>query len=373
MIAKIKKQDLCYLFSELKKTHKVIGPKIESNVQMLSSIDFSDIPAGYVDYHSAGMYRLVKSDKTDFFTFSNGPESFKRYLTPPQIEIYSYKASRKRFATVSLTDREQPFAFFGMRACDRAALKLYDRVFLEGVFRDHSYDLLRGNLLIIAVNCIYPSYNCFCLSAGTGPELRDGYDLLITELEDAFLLESGSQQGARIMNVLPLIEADNSDIIEKASRIRHCKEMFKKSINLDELPGLIYQNLEHPIWLNIAERDLECGNCTQVCPTCFCSSSYDFIELKGISRKLSGVSGKKVRKWDSCFSRNFARVHGGNFRSSRKARYRHWFAHKLAYCMEQFGLHGCVGCGRCITWCPAGIDITHELEALRVAKQVGTV
>lgn len=365
MISKIKKPDLSYLFSEIKKTHTVVGPKIRDGVLTLSSIDSGDLPAGYTDRQAAGMYRLVKSDKTEIFAYSSGFDSFKKFLNPPYAELFSYKASKNTFLTASLISHHTPYAFFGIRACDRAALKLYDRVFLEGVNREPCYESLRHNLLIIAVNCVYPGDNCFCLSTGTGPELRDGYDLLITELKDSLLLESGSQAGSKIMKSLPLTAVTDADIQEKASRLENSRKIFKKSVNLDGLPALIYRNFEHPVWQDISERDLECGNCTQVCPTCFCTSSYDSIELKGILKRFSSMSGKKVKKWDSCFSRNFARVHGGNFRTTRRARYRHWFAHKLAYCFEQFGLPGCVGCGRCITWCPAGIDITQELEALR--------
>lgn len=365
MISKIKKQDLSFLFLELQKTHNIIGHKIEKDVLMLSSIDFGDIPAGYTDRQAAGMYRLVKSDNHDIFTFSSGPDSFKRYLNPPYSEVFAYQVSKRKFNASAIKSYDNPFAFFGMRACDRAALKFYDRVFLEGVVRDFCYETLRDNLLIIALNCLYPGDNCFCLSAGTGPEFTDGYDLLITELEEEFLLETGSQAGSRLINSLPLISVNQKDIDEKALRIKNCKEKFKKTIIFSELPELVYRNLEHPRWSDIAERDLECGNCTQVCPTCFCTSAFYNLEFRGIAKNFSTLSGKKIKKWDSCFSRNFARVHGGNFRISRRARYRHWFAHKLAYSMEQFGLLGCVGCGRCITWCPAGIDITQELEALR--------
>lgn len=368
MISKIKKQDLEYLFSKLKKTHRVIGPKIVNDVIVLSDIDFDDIPVGYKDQQTAGSYRLAKSDESIMFGFSPGPDSFKRFLNPPKLEIFSFKASKKGFSITPMLNQEKPFAFFAMRACDREALRLYDRIFLEGVIKDPHYDMLRQNSLIIALNCVYPGDNCFCASIGTGPEVIEGYDLLITELNDYLLLESGSAEGDRIMNGLPHEQANDMDIAEKKSSLDRCRSKFKKTMRFNELPMLIYKNLEHQRWLDTADRDLECGNCTQVCPTCFCNSMYDSVLLNGISKKFSEISGQKIRVWDSCFSRNFARVHGGNFRLSRKARYRHWVAHKLAYCMEQFGLPGCVGCGRCITWCPVGIDITQELEALRVVR-----
>ena len=108
----------------------------------------------------------------------------------------------------------------------------------------------------------------------------------------------------------------------------------------------------------MAERCLACGSCTSVCPTCFCVTTEDFTDL------AAGLS-RRVRRWDSCFSVDFTYIHGGNVRTSIAARYRQWLTHKLGSWHEQFGTPGCVGCGRCITWCPAGIDITEEAGVLR--------
>jgi sulfhydrogenase subunit beta (sulfur reductase) len=362
---KLKKEHLHFLFDVVKASHKVIGPKIESGVIVLGEIDLHDIPAGFEDHQKAGSYRLLKGERSETFSFSPGPDSFKRFLHPPVSEMFTFRGSRTGMTITPPRQKEKPSAFIGVRACDLAALKLYDRIFLEGPERDPLYEPLRRDSLVIAIDCSYPGDNCFCQSTGTGPAVTEGFDMALTELDDSFLLDAGTIAGQRLLDGLPLEEARESDMEERAERTERCLGMMKKSIRADELPGLIYRNLDHPHWAEIAERDLECGNCTQVCPTCFCNSRYDLMRLAGISPRAREISGTRVRKWDSCFSRNFARVHGGNFRPSRRARYRQWMSHKLAYTFEQFGLPGCVGCGRCITWCPAGIDITHELEALR--------
>ncbi len=358
---RLKKERLGILFDRLENAYRIIGPKVENGVIVLGEIDLKDIPAGLEDRQQAGNYRLVKSERPEIFSFSVGPHSFKRFLHPAMSEIFAFKGSRRRIVISPRLREEKPLAFVGIRACDISALRLYDRVFLEGPVKDPAYELRRSHSLTIAVHCLYPGENCFCHSMGTGPFLTDGFDIAATELEDSFLLETGTAAGQGLLNGLPLEDATDEDVKEKAARIEGCLKMMRKSIRAGELPRLIYRNLDHPHWADIAARDLECGNCTQVCPTCFCSSVYDLVRLRGITRQ-SEISGSRVRKWDSCFSRNFARVHGGNFRPSRRARYRQWMSHKLAYTMEQFGLPGCVGCGRCITWCPAGIDITKELE-----------
>ncbi|MBV8527642.1 MAG: 4Fe-4S dicluster domain-containing protein, partial [Candidatus Dormibacteraeota bacterium] len=106
-----------------------------------------------------------------------------------------------------------------------------------------------------------------------------------------------------------------------------------------------------------AQRCLACGNCTMQCPTCFCSDLVDEPDV---------VAGDaRVRRWASCFEQDYSHIHGGSVRTSTRARYRQWLTHKLGTWWEQFGTSGCVGCGRCIAWCPVGIDITDEVRALR--------
>ncbi|GER92908.1 sulfite reductase subunit A [hot springs metagenome] len=385
---KIKKEQLKLIFNRLKTSHKIIGPKINNDVIVLTEIaDFYDIPFGYREQQGKGTYRLTKGS-SQFFSFSVGPDSFKRFVNPPAREIFAFKKSKKRISIMSTnkssamsnekSDSSQlamvrvvqhssslPFLFVGMRACDIAALRLLDKVFLEGHVKDTFYDSIRRSSLIIGVNCLYPGDNCFCSSINTGPEIKDGFDMAITELDKSFLLEIGTPSVREMIDELPVENASNEDIAEKDSLIANCKKNMKKTIDISELPWLIYKSLEHPRWTDIANRCLACGNCTQVCPTCFCNSSYDYLQLSGISKKIPELSGTRIRSWDSCFSTNFARVHGGNFRPSRRARYRQWMSHKLSYWIEQFGSLGCVGCGRCITWCPVGIDITQELEALK--------
>ena len=363
--AKLRKDDFPLFLGKLNTSHKVIGPRIEQDVIILDEIQFSDIPAGMEDHQKEGGYRLLRGDRLEIFSFSVGPDSFKRFLHPPVSEVHSFKRSGKGVTVAPLTKEERPLAFLEMRACDLSALQLYDRIFLQGPVRDPEYASLRKNSLVVTLNCLYPNANCFCDSMGTGPEVKEGFDIALTELSNSFLLEIRTGSGQMMLDGLPTEEVTDSDMNEKRMRIQNCRTMIKKTIRSDDLPWLLRRNPDHPRWAAIAKRDLECGNCTQVCPTCFCSSTYDALRLSSFSRKAQDISGVRMRKWDSCFSRNFARVHGGNFRPSRRARYRHWISHKFAYTLEQFGITGCVGCGRCITWCPAGIDVTRELEGLR--------
>jgi len=366
--ARMSKDRLKSLFETLKGDYRIVGPKIVQGTVILNEIDFDDMPAGSRDRQGPGTYRIDRAGSSDIFSFSVGPHSFKQFLLPSVQETLAFKKSKKGISVNRVLVREKPIAFIGVRACDIAALRLLDKIFLEGPVVDPFYEDKRKDIVIIAVNCLYPGENCFCDSMGTGPEATSGFDIALTEFGDDFFLEIGTAEGEEILDGIPLKEVDDRDIEEKGAAIFRCKEMIRKAMKTADLPGILYRNLEHPRWDEIASRDLECGNCTMVCPTCFCNSSYDRLPISGISSDLTERSGMRVRTWDSCFSKNFARVHGGNFRPSRRARYRHWMTHKLAYWIDQFGSPGCVGCGRCITWCPVGIDITHELEELRIVR-----
>lgn len=356
---KIKKADLKRFIENLKRSFILIGPSVESGVITLKEIDFNDIPAGCRDSQSPGHYRLHRGD-SDIFSFSNGPDSFKRFIFPPVTEVFSFKRMKRGLTITRPFDKDLPFAFFGMRACDIYALKIFKKVF-SGL--DNPDAFLRKDFFVIGLNCLYPVENCFCSSLGTGPEIKDGCGMVITELRGYLLVESGEEHGEFLEGIGWEVATDE-DLREKELVVERCRTMIKKYVNTKDLPLRIYRNSEHPRWSHVSERCLACGNCTQVCPTCFCNSTFDSLHISSLKRTSDGVSGKRIRTWDSCFSINFARVHGGNFRPSRRARYRHWLSHKFGYWIDQFGVIGCVGCGRCITWCPVGIDLTEELRAL---------
>jgi formate hydrogenlyase subunit 6/NADH:ubiquinone oxidoreductase subunit I len=234
-------------------------------------------------------------------------------------------------------------------------------VLLGDRYVDPGYRRRRERLFIVAVNCGDPSAVCFCASMGTGPEAREGYDLLMTEiLEDRhrFLVEAATPAGKEILAQLGAVRAAPADE-EAAQRVidRGLRGM-RRELEMEGIKERLYAADEHPRWQEVAGRCLACANCTLVCPTCFCTTVEDTgdLEVRQAERR---------QLWDSCFTLGFSYIHGGSIRNSHAARYRQWLTHKLASWQDQFGSPGCVGCGRCITWCPVGIDITEEARALR--------
>ncbi len=228
-------------------------------------------------------------------------------------------------------------------------------------YSDRDYAARREDVFLVAVNCFEPGGTCFCTSMGTGPKVESGSDLTLTELldlEHRFLVEAGSDRGAELLAELSGRPAVATDLAAAEQSVATAADKMGRTMETFDLRDLLDRNLEHPRWDDVAQRCLTCGNCTLVCPTCFCSAVEDETDL-------SGGEAERWRVWDTCFSVDYSHIHGGSIRPSGRSRYRQWMTHKLGTWHDQFGSSGCVGCGRCITWCPVGIDITEEVAAIR--------
>jgi formate hydrogenlyase subunit 6/NADH:ubiquinone oxidoreductase subunit I len=283
-----------------------------------------------------------------------------------------------------------------MRSCELHALAVQDKVFMnrDGGFTDPYYAEARAKLFLVRVDCEHPAGTCFCMSMGTGPAIDmpaaitrpapatsanttkiplpicssestepsvlPHFDLALTELADTFTIRSGSSAGQAMIDRLDLVAANPADLDDARRRVESAAVKMGCTLDTNDVRDLLHRNQENPRWDDVADRCLSCTNCTMVCPTCFCSSVEDVTDL-------SGDSAERVRRWDSCFNPGFAGVHGGNFRPSVRGRFRQWLTHKFASWHDQFDVSGCVGCGRCITWCPVAIDVTVEITALRAA------
>ena len=254
-------------------------------------------------------------------------------------------------------------AFLGVRACELAAIAVQDRVMLDGPFADAHYAARRQAAFLVAVNCDRAVSTCFCPSMGTGPAVGAGHDICLTEIDEgaAFLAEAGSPRGAALLATLPHRAARDTEVAAARALSARAEAQITKRLDTDGLPELLKANAEHPQWDDVASRCLNCTNCTMVCPTCFCTGTEEVSSL-------DGTTAERASHWASCFTLDFSYIHGGSVREAPKARYRQWMTHKLATWHDQFGESGCTGCGRCVTWCPVGIDITEEAVAIRGSR-----
>jgi len=345
---------------------RVLGPRVRDGAIVYDDLSAaSELPIGWTDEQDGGSYRLKRREDGARFGYAVGPHSWKQFLFRPEARLWrARRLPDGELAVEEEPTEDQPMAFIGVRSCELHAIEIQDRVFMGGRHADRDYAARRDGAFLVAVNCITAGGTCFCASMGTGPKADAGYDLALTELLDGehrFLAESGSERGAAVLAQLPQRPATDADLGAAGKAVAATEAQMGRTLDTDDIRNLLARNLEHPRWDDVAERCLSCGNCTQVCPTCFCSSVEDTSDL-------SGEVAQRTRVWDTCFSVDYSHIHGGSVRSSTRARYRQWMTHKLGTWIDQFGTSGCVGCGRCITWCPVGIDITEELSAIRATE-----
>lgn len=341
----------------------VVGPTVRDGAIVydeLNSID--DLPAGWTDEQDGGHYRLKKRDDQALFGYAVGPHSWKRFLHPPNLRLWRANRTDDGFDIVSDEADQPKYAFLGVRACELQAIAIQDKVFLNGEYVDPAYQSRRQSCFIVAVNCGKAGGTCFCVSMNAGPKAKFGFDLALTEIVESdrhyFVIEIGTDAGAEIISEIANREAEKAEREKAEQIIAQTAAQMGRTMDTAGIRELLYANPEHPRWDDVASRCLSCANCTMACPTCFCTTVEDTTDL-------TGDHAERWRRWDSCFTLDFSYVHGGSVRVSTKSRYRQWMTHKLASWFDQFGTSGCVGCGRCITWCPVGIDLTEEVRAIR--------
>jgi len=334
----------------------IIGPIVSDGVVRLAEIRGQiDLASGAVDVQAPGRYRLEENSQL-VFSPVNGPDSPKKYLHPAEVELVKYAEGSRGVEVVSAYSSKTKYAFFGLRPCDLKGVEVMDRTMMVPGFEDSFYSGLRKSSVFVVVNCTRAGENCFCASMGTGPEADSGYDVAITELPEKLLLDV-PEQSRGLLQGIELSPASEEDLRVAREMFNSAREHMGRAIEQENPARLMHDGMDSPIWGKTAERCLACGNCTMVCPTCFCNTVRDTTDLRD-------GSVSRVRVWDSCLSKDFTYSAGGNPRQSRASRYRQFVMHKFAYWPDEFGVYGCVGCGRCITWCPVGIDITDTVNAV---------
>ncbi|MBN2580585.1 MAG: 4Fe-4S dicluster domain-containing protein [Pirellulales bacterium] len=354
------------LFAALhKEGYSIVGPKVTDGAVRMQPIgSVAEMPQGIRDNQDGGFYRLEEGEPELWFEYVVGPNGPKEFFFPAQLPLFEFHVQGGRFDLDAGPPQVPKLAFLGVRPCELAAIDVQDRVFGRddpGTFRCESepwYLQIRQEALLIAVNCTRPGGTCFCASWGTGPEAAGGYDLALTELKDGFVVAVGSKRGAALAENLSLRAPSGAELELATLKMELAREHMGRQLETPDLKQLLNESIEFPEWDDVARRCLSCGNCTMVCPTCFCCTVSDGSDL-------SGQEITRTRFWESCFSHQFTYTIAGPERNTIRGRYRHWLRHKLCTWWDQFECSGCVGCGRCITWCPVGIDLTEEAQRLR--------
>jgi ferredoxin len=341
---------------------RCIGPLVRDGAIVFGDLtQATQLPVGVRDTQEPGAYRLSGGAGARAFAWANGPQAIKPLLFAPSEVLW--RARRRPDGGIDF-DNElpplQPLAVFGVRACDLAALAIQDQHFLQGAHGaapDPFYARRREGLFLVAVNCSHPAATCFCASTGDGPRAHQGFDIALDERDDGFVAQGAGERGEAVLGALGLAPATLDQVAEAERQSERAAQAMTRRLPGTNLRDALFANLEHPRWDEVADRCLSCGNCTSVCPTCFCHSETE-------RPRIDGGQTSHAREWDSCFTRGHSQLHGLTVRPDTRTRYRQWLTHKLGSWHDQFGRSGCVGCGRCIAWCPVGIDITEEAGAI---------
>ena len=351
--------------------YDIVGPMVRDHAVVFDTLNkVEQMPRGITDEQAPGHYRLHQADDGPaaerYFDWTTGPQALMPMTFVPRETLW--KSRRQADGSLQFQSVEaevQPTAVIGIRACDLAALAIQDQHFLQGEYPDPHYRGRRESLFLVAVNCMRSVETCFCNATGDGPKAHYGYDLALSELDEGFVIDAHTDRGREIVDQLDINEATADQIERAESGIESAASMQERRLPTGSIPAMLQAGVEHPHWQDLNERCLTCGNCTAVCPTCFCQTHVDEISL-------DGKEASHARQWESCFNPDHSYIHGIVIREERPQRYRQWLTHKFGTWVEQFGRSGCVGCGRCIAWCPVGIDVTEELDALSKPPGTGT-
>jgi sulfhydrogenase subunit beta (sulfur reductase) len=280
----------------------------------------------------------------------------KKYFYQPKTPMFNFDAQKGYSPVTAGIDRR--LVLFGLHSCEINALNILDSVFAKD-FRDDYYFVRRAGTAIIGLSC-EPDELCFCESMDTD-YVESGFDLFLSDIGDSYSVGVGSSLGDdMVIAKEDLFEKlALSDIEEYKAHSRAQKSKYTLKLDVRDLPEILDLEYQSKVWEKYGDKCLSCGSCSMVCPTCYCYNVMDIINLQA-------DSGQRIRMWDSCLFKEHALVAGGhNFRKNRSDRLKRRYLHKQQGFVGEYGRTSCVGCGRCIQSCPAGINIVNVLTEIK--------
>lgn len=338
----VNKEQLNKVIDEWLKEYKVFAPLKKENLLLFSQVNRAD--------------EVILNSV-------NTKNAAKEIFLPQSEVLFNYKFfSQAGFQIIPERKEKKKYILLGVRPCDAKVIKLLDNVFSTSQYQDVYFNQRRENSIIIGLACLAPQSTCFCTWVNGGPFAREGSDIFLIEIGEDYLLEILTDKGEKLVGIQNFPEADQ----EKVKLAEKVETEIKKKMRVSPIQDIsekLDKMFEHPLWKEIHQRCFGCGVCTYLCPTCYC---FDIQDLP-----LSPYQGKRIRSWDSCmFSLFSLQASGHNPRPSLKQRLRQRIMHKFNYFVQNYGILGCVGCGRCIRNCPAGIDVREIIQQILTVNNI---
>jgi len=300
--------------------------------------------------------KIDRPDEVDFSS-SNTQKPAKEVFFPQSETMFRYEKTGKQHQVTSTEEVERKRVILGARPCDIQAVSLIDQVFSGKEFTDVYYVNKRKATTIIGMACDHPLSTCFCSSMKGGPFHREGSDLFLIDLGEAYLVELLTEKGKTFQKNKFLKEALAKDINLAKEVEEKATPKTDGSLPVAGIEKRLDQMLESPFWERVQEKCIGCRICTYLCPTCHC---FDIVD-EALTNK-----GQRVRNWDSCLSSLYSQeTSGHNPRPTNRERTRQRIMHKFNYFPKNFDQIACVGCGRCIIYCPVNFDIRQTIKEIQ--------
>jgi len=291
------------------------------------------------------LFQPISQVEDILLNFDNTSLSPKEWFFPTTETLFWVERKDGRTELIP-AEVEQEVVIFGLRPCDAQGISLMDKSFLAEP-ADTFYQRHRDKATLVGLSCPRPAPECFCTSLGSAPDDASNLDALLTEIEEGYIIQIVTDKGKVLFSTAPLVD---SEVIPPPLP-------SLPPIPTEGISEVVQRVFDSLYWERLADRCLHCNICAYVCPTCYCFDIRDYVNQGRVER---------VRSWESCQSRGFTRQAGGiEPRTTKGARLRQRFYHKLLYFPEKFGALGCVGCGRCVKACPVNIDIREVISDIQ--------
>jgi len=297
------------------------------------------------------LFKVLEKGMEPFVAYSNTRNAPKNFFFPQTETMMRYMRTERGMELSGEEGEIQEAILFGVRPCDARSFVLLDKIFDQEKYKDPYYIDKRDKTTIVSLACVHPPYTtCFCTSVGGHPMSQEGVDVMLTDMGDEYLAEFFTPKGEKLLGKMgDLPKADEAAAVKKEELSAKAAEEIQSKVAGKDIKPWLDDNFEHPFWDTIYQSCLACGTCTYLCPTCHC---FD------ITDEAKGSDGKRIRTWDSCMYWLFTvETSGHNPRTSQKQRWRQRLMHKFKYFVDNFDAIACVGCGRCVMYCPVNIDI----------------